>query len=474
MAWTEPRTWSDGETVTAAMLNAQVRDNLLAVLPAAGTSALTYVAKGDGKQFIAADYASIQACLDDAPAGSTVVVESATITTPLSITKAVTIIGSGMSNTVISASGCSAVTVAAGVGDVSIQRLRLRQPTPYTTTVNDHIGITILGDTGNRPSRHVYRDIFIDGFETAIQANWLWTSVFDNVQTAFGLIGLDSYGLSVNNQVLAGNWVVNNGSAARLAGSVCIRLNGQVSRADTTPIVSEGYMIIGALLFGGDYGVDAPGFANYQIANCIIDFIHLAGIRIINNGTAYGGHVLIQGNYIAMSSASVTTVGAIEVANTVIGTRGNRIIGNDILGYAGADAPYGINLIANGGASGCVISGNVLNGFSTNDIRTACSTNVVTHNRCTSTVTDQIYSPSGQTNLVSDNLATVFVGGASFPNTYVVVGGAKHYRGTAAPTAGTHKVGERVIRSVPAVGQPKAWVCTVAGTPGTWVSEGNL
>jgi hypothetical protein len=46
--------------------------------------------------------------------------------------------------------------------------------------------------------------------------------------------------------------------------------------------------------------------------------------------------------------------------------------------------------------------------------------------------------------------------------------------GTAAPTAGTWAVGRRVINAVPAVGQPKAWICTVAGTPGTWVSEGNL
>ena len=46
--------------------------------------------------------------------------------------------------------------------------------------------------------------------------------------------------------------------------------------------------------------------------------------------------------------------------------------------------------------------------------------------------------------------------------------------GTAAPTAGTWGVGRRVINAVPAVGQPKAWICTVAGTPGTWNSEGNL
>lgn len=46
--------------------------------------------------------------------------------------------------------------------------------------------------------------------------------------------------------------------------------------------------------------------------------------------------------------------------------------------------------------------------------------------------------------------------------------------GTAAPAALTWAVGDRRINSSPTVGQPKAWVCTVAGTPGTWVSEGNL
>lgn len=45
---------------------------------------------------------------------------------------------------------------------------------------------------------------------------------------------------------------------------------------------------------------------------------------------------------------------------------------------------------------------------------------------------------------------------------------------TAAPTTGTWNVGDRIVRNPPVVSQPKAWSCTVAGTPGTWVSEGNL
>lgn len=46
--------------------------------------------------------------------------------------------------------------------------------------------------------------------------------------------------------------------------------------------------------------------------------------------------------------------------------------------------------------------------------------------------------------------------------------------GTAAPTAGTWAVGRKVINAVPTVGQPQGWICTVAGTPGTWVALPNL
>lgn len=45
---------------------------------------------------------------------------------------------------------------------------------------------------------------------------------------------------------------------------------------------------------------------------------------------------------------------------------------------------------------------------------------------------------------------------------------------SAAPTTLTWSIGDRVINNTPAVGSPKGWVCIASGTPGTWVSEGNL
>jgi len=45
---------------------------------------------------------------------------------------------------------------------------------------------------------------------------------------------------------------------------------------------------------------------------------------------------------------------------------------------------------------------------------------------------------------------------------------------TPTATALTYSIGDRIINSSPAIGQPKSWICSVSGTPGTWVSEGNL
>ena len=42
------------------------------------------------------------------------------------------------------------------------------------------------------------------------------------------------------------------------------------------------------------------------------------------------------------------------------------------------------------------------------------------------------------------------------------------------PIAGNWKRGDKVINSLPSIGSPKGWFCTVSGTPGTWVSLGNL
>jgi hypothetical protein len=60
-----------------------------------------------------------------------------------------------------------------------------------------------------------------------------------------------------------------------------------------------------------------------------------------------------------------------------------------------------------------------------------------------------------------------------FPNGFGL-GDRKILPGTGAPTSGTYVQGDRVWNTAPSVGNPKSWVCTASGSPGSWVSEGNL
>lgn len=53
-------------------------------------------------------------------------------------------------------------------------------------------------------------------------------------------------------------------------------------------------------------------------------------------------------------------------------------------------------------------------------------------------------------------------------NTLVTPSDATWSFGAAAPTVGTAKVGDAVFNTAPAAGGVFAWVCTTAGTPGTW------
>jgi len=88
--------------------------------------------------------------------------------------------------------------------------------------------------------------------------------------------------------------------------------------------------------------------------------------------------------------------------------------------------------------------------------------------------------------LTGANTTSQFGTGAAFPYAFsapaLMVGGnsfaltnARHMMiDTAPPTTGAHAQGEIVFNRNAAVGSPKGWQCTVAGTPGTWVSMGNL
>lgn len=59
--------------------------------------------------------------------------------------------------------------------------------------------------------------------------------------------------------------------------------------------------------------------------------------------------------------------------------------------------------------------------------------------------------------------------------TGVTAGAVRRFsEGTAAPTTGTWALGDIVWSTAPAAGGYIGWVCTAAGTPGTWKTFGAI
>lgn len=414
--------------------------------------------------------AAIQAAVDACPAGARVVFPLGNLihTSPISITKAVKLVGlgSGKYMTRMMADGCNGIEVAAGVAGFEMSGIELATKVRYTTTANAQIGVKVSGTAASQATNHIYRDVYIDGFWTAFQSRYLWSSVLDNFGCNNGLIGIDAYGLSVNNFVCGGSRI----SVAQVAGSRGIRFSGYDSPGGAAA-ASEGWTVTGVLIDGGEIGVEIIGYTHMNISDNIIDHCGLYGVLIRDNGTNFAGNSKIAGNYIALSGTSATA--GICSANAISNTqnRGNRITDNHILAYTGAACINGISVT---GAYGkATITGNVSSGMSGPDIRVNCVNNIIRSNRCLSaSAPANIYTT--YVNHIEGNEGTVYLN-VGEPVVYAMDAlGRRIFSGTQAPTVGAFSWGDEVRHARPAVGSPKSWLCTASGSPGTWVSTGNL
>lgn len=88
-------------------------------------------------------------------------------------------------------------------------------------------------------------------------------------------------------------------------------------------------------------------------------------------------------------------------------------------------------------------------------------------NICSATP-NSIYILGANNNLYNNSVAGSIIGNvdASIPTIYCKIGTRRISYGSAAPTTGTWEVGDIVLASNPST--YLCWVCTAAGTPGTW------
>jgi len=324
-------------------------------------------------------------------------------------------------------------------------------------------------------------------------ANTFCVIAHNEIEGITGTAQSGAAGAGIYNQGAGGTVIANN--AIR---NCCV----STSMATLTPAA------IGLNLDATMYPVSVTG-------NVIADMPQYYGINVVT------GAALIEDNSISFSSGAATGVVGIYL-NSASNT---QVINNRIQIPNTVATTQGIFSYTNGASiSNLTISGNTINGCSAYGIRvdqtgSTTSTNVVVNGNnvaggSSNSIPIGLYSVvlgtlngnignattiqaldfstctqvrcAGNTFTTSGTLATNFAGTctgsyydkSNYQNTSIknaATGLICEQLATATPASGFNSaVGDRIEQAVPVVSSPKGWRCTVAGNPGTWVSEGNL
>lgn len=197
---------------------------------------------------------------------------------------------------------------------------------------------------------------------------------------------------------------------------------------------------------GGVYFV--PNLAGQKYSNIVID-----GNTVI--GTYEGVHVL----------ATVSDLGTVKVINNTFRNINNLV--------AGGASSMGVQFYNNGRTIDEII---IANNTFINDAAVNFTYGVWIGTNAGSGTYGTIVSDN---NVYKGITNTGPLASLSYTESSVTTPTLKRFGSdilyyAAAPASGTWVMGQRVYNKTPAVAQPKSWVCTVAGSPGTWVSEGVL
>ena len=202
--------------------------------------------------------------------------------------------------------------------------------------------------------------------------------------------------------------------------------------------------------------------------------------------------VQIKNNTIKHSN---TNYNAINIGASNKNLKGISVVGNRIRGTT-----YGIgfNSSGTGTFADTVITGNIITGLSGIALfLQKVSNSQISNNNLESTGPVFSLTTSSRVRMTANRFYSnygsysIIFTGAAGSNAGTIADESNDFQGVIQNDAGTgailsryadsfpgasgvHAIGDRVIQSVPVVGQPKGWRCTVAGSPGTWASEGNL
>lgn len=335
------------------------------------------------------------------------------------------------------------------------------QGEPSILDVKNVSAIT-LGTSNIASNRTVIENVYIDGFYYGIVLNKVWNAQISNLCIRRTRIGIQSFGLSVNNSI------VNTNIDCQGENSRCIKFNDEYSHIDDT---SEGWVINNSIFTSADIGIEGNKMSHVLLSNSIIDLCKYQCVRFTRNSV----NIKLIGNYFACQDTGqrVIEFTAQNVLND--GDDGIVISENTIKSYYTSGNCSGIvfssgtyecvflseNTITSlQGGHGILIQGSIIkNLYITNNRLKLCKN----YFSLVESEVDNKYIIN-----LSDDNATVG------NNSKLRIGDTTIVLDTKFPVIGKWKKGDIVLNLNTSINKSIGWICESSGTPGSWFPIGTL
>lgn len=401
---------------------------------------------------------------------SNLVVSSAAV-----VTGPIHIQGDGVGVSRMIAIGSDILSIDAGVHDVTIEDISFAQAIRYTTTPNTFTAIRVHGTPASPCYRHRYNRVFIDGFQYGILADNICSSQFDiNTVYTFGSIWIR--GKSANNVADSG---CNLNCAISILSATIPKSFG-IRIGDGTAPHPEGFVVApGVTIFGVAQGFRNHGSINVECISVKFDAIGQFGIYEQSSDNAVAIDNNYRDNYFGMRGNAEAAV-YLSYATTSYRKdhHSTTIGGSKIAIYNGATLKYGfliegrfsqnVHLLNNGEIKGRTAK----DGLLSTTVRDCKISGGAGHKVIGNTWNATTGFETAVDVLYRDNVGRVAIGQDKL---FYYDGPVRVGHGTAAPIAGTFKVGDRTINLTPSIDSNNMvlshWLCTVAGAPGTHVAQ---
>lgn len=361
------------------------------------------------------------------------------------------------------------------------------QTSPTAGTYHPY-NITIDGVDAGTYSRAASSAIYLSGVLSAKVSNVHSTACITGVTVYCGDYGI--YYASANIKAAGFGAIKVENVRSEAATTQLVKVDMQAPSAPGTPIYATDGLVIEDCV---SYGVALAG-AGYTIANCYGATIRNCKATNSDVGVSTGTNVerlhVLGGIYWANNEHGVSIANGSVAPNYCV-VDGVYAYGNGVGG--GNKAGVYVQNGESNEVKNCTlgVSGESTQVFGVRIDTTATNAVVVDNHNIDCKDAGVAFSVGSSTTWVTKrfkgNTSGAIGGGGQIfdgPNPVIVDTEGRGNTnpnnlsrvlfGTGAPSNGTWAIGDRWIQSTPVAGQPTGGMCTVAGTPGTWVNQANL